>query len=140
MARLGSSDGTRGRSRRGIPAELSLWPDPELREARWPGDRRPGSAFLLGARVRLHCYSLDRKLALGGDPCASPKLARRAHELCQPALRGRLAADLEDVVYAQGVARVRLLLVDGCSPIYAPSDPRWLETELRRARTALVVG
>jgi len=176
MARLGSGDGTRRRSRRGVSAELSLWPDPELR-----GARRPGRAFLLAARVRLHRYSLDRKLALGDDPSASPKLARRAQELCQPALRVRLAAELDQVVqaagvpprgltpavpldrscinacrpllwelaealrsdgavYAQGVASARLLLVDGCSPIYAPSEARRLEAELRRARNALFAG
>jgi hypothetical protein len=136
---------------------------------------------LLRARVRLHRYSLDRKLACGDDPCASPKLARRAKELCQRDLRDRLAAELDQVVhaagapplwftpavrldrscidacrplllelaealrsdgavYAQGVALARLLLLDGCSPIYAPSEPRWLEAELRRARTALFVG
>jgi hypothetical protein len=46
----------------------------------------------------------------------------------------------DGVVYAQGVALARLLLLDGCSPIYAPSEPRWLEAELRRARAALFVG
>jgi hypothetical protein len=67
-------------------------------------------------------------------------LNRRGITECRPLLLG-LAEDLRSTgpVYARGVALVQLLLMDGRSPIYAPSDPRQLEEEVRRARVALML-
>jgi hypothetical protein len=47
---------------------------------------------------RLWLFGLDRELARGADPFASPRLARRAAKLCQPKMRHKLAADIERVI------------------------------------------
>jgi hypothetical protein len=50
-------------------------------------------------RVRLHCHSLDRALAAGGEPGAGRELALRATQLAGPATRRRLARSLREVVF-----------------------------------------
>jgi hypothetical protein len=52
-----------------------------------------------------------------------------------------LAEDLRsgDPINPRGVARTRLLLMDGYSPLYESRPPRELEEELRRTRAALLV-
>lgn len=41
-------------------------------------------------------------------------------------------------VAAQGVAQIRLLLIDGNGPLYRPSDPGTLTERLRDAEAALI--
>ena len=71
----------------------------------------------------------------------SVPLNRDSVRLCQDSLLG-LAQDLTSPgpVYARGVALVRLMLMDGGSLLYATSEPRQLEEEVRRARAALRLG
>jgi hypothetical protein len=162
-------------------ADVLAWLDRDSRGHRWSGGPGPRWPLWVRARVRLHRFSLDERLARGADPCSSLELARRAAELCQPKLRRELSADLERAVdaasiparwptaavpvspraiaecrplllelaerlrcpgpvYARGVALVCLLLRDGGSPLYAPSEPRQLEGPVRRARAALLRG
>jgi hypothetical protein len=69
---------------------------------------------------------------------ASIPLNRGSVRLCQDSLLG-LAQDLRSPgpVYASGVALVRLMLLDGASPLYMPSDERELLEEVHRAHAAL---
>ncbi len=67
----------------------------------------PGADGVAGRlRVRLHRRELDRRLAAGADPEGRPELRRRAAELLEPKVRGRIAAALERVCgEAEGPAR-----------------------------------
>jgi hypothetical protein len=67
-------------------------------------------------------------------------LNRRAIRALRPLLLA-LAAELraEQPVHADGVAIVRLLLGDGCSPLYGRAKLGELEEELRRARAGLML-
>jgi hypothetical protein len=72
---------------------------------------------------------------------ASIPLDRYAISECERLLLV-LAEDLRSdrPAYARGVALTRLLLTDGDSPLYAPSEPRRLEAAARSARAALFQG
>jgi hypothetical protein len=72
---------------------------------------------------------------------AAIPISRRSITECRPLLLG-LAQDLRCAgpLYARGIALVRLLLMDGGSPLYAPSEPCQLEEEIHRARSALLRG
>ena len=72
---------------------------------------------------------------------ASILLDRYSIGECERLLLG-LAEELRSdrPVYARGVALTRLLLTDGASPLYAPSEPRRLEAAARSARAALSQG
>jgi hypothetical protein len=50
------------------------------------------------ALVWLRKGALDRSLAAGADPAASPELARRARQLTSPRFRAGLATSLRNVV------------------------------------------
>jgi hypothetical protein len=72
----------------------------------------------LSVRVlaRLRAHGIDRRIARGDDPAASPLLALRAAALVRPAARARLADDLERVLQlAQARAPRRL----GAVPVRA---------------------
>lgn len=58
--------------------------------------------YSIAARVRERLYArrLDRELASGADPSASPELALRARRLCRPAYRTVIANGLEGAVAA----------------------------------------
>lgn len=77
------------------------------------------------ARRRLAC-GLDRAIAMASAPPASlrvidgSQIRRALPELCE--LRALL--DLETVPSAGGMARARLLLIDGTGPMYNPNAPR----------------
>jgi hypothetical protein len=72
---------------------------------------------------------------------AAIPLSRQSIKACRSLLL-EVAEELRcsGPLYARGVALVRLLLVDGRSPLYAPSEPPRLEEEVRRARAALFLG
>jgi hypothetical protein len=59
----------------------------------------------LGARARRQ--ELDRALAAGADPSASPLLAARAAQLADPRTRQRIAASLERLAATMHVPRRR---------------------------------
>jgi hypothetical protein len=65
-------------------------------------EREPvvGDAAPAVRHVRLGCFGLDQALARGDDPSTSRRLSRRAHDLCDPAMRRKTAADVERVVQA----------------------------------------
>jgi hypothetical protein len=137
-----------------------------------------GSPPLLGLRVRFQRGALDRALADGRRPDATPALALRAQQLASPREARVVAERLESVLHdldrpptgltarvplqraeitaarpfvanlvdrlrdvghpsATGVARARLLLIDGASPLYAPTDPGTLARLVSRAADAL---
>jgi hypothetical protein len=56
-------------------------------------------------RVWLRRGSLDRSLAAGADPAASPELSRRARRLTSRRVRAGLAASIRNVVDAAGTPR-----------------------------------
>ena len=62
-----------------------------------PGRSAP-SQLLLSARVRLHRWSIDERLARGEDPAASAELALRAEQLLSPKVRLELAHELCRIV------------------------------------------
>jgi len=59
-------------------------------------------------RARLRRLELDRALADGADPAASPLLAARAAQLVTPASRRRLAGSLERVISTVDAPRGRV--------------------------------
>jgi hypothetical protein len=73
-------------------------------------------------------------------PTAAVPVSSRSVTQSRPLLL-ELAEDLRcpGPLYARGVALVRLLLRDGGSPLYAPSEPWQLEEEVRRACAALLL-
>ena len=76
---------------------------------------------MLGLLVRFRRGTLDRALA-----AARPFIANLVERL-----------DTIEHPRAAGVARTRLLLTDGSSPVYAPSDPGALARLAWRAADAL---
>lgn len=58
------------------------------------------SSLTQPARVWLRRGSLDRRLAAGVDPQASPELARRARQLTSPRFRAGLAAAIRNLMDA----------------------------------------
>jgi hypothetical protein len=139
------------------------------------GGRTAGARVGVPTRIRVALRSrcLDRALAEGADPLASPALGLRAQRLTRRRNRVRLAESIERTlvaattpsrgrsaavapprpvieaarlpllrieakllsegpVYAQGIARLRLLLTDGGSALYAPANPAELTDELER--------
>jgi hypothetical protein len=58
------------------------------------------SSLIQSARVWLRRGSLDRSLAAGEDPSASPELARRARQLTSPRFRSGLAASIRNLIDA----------------------------------------
>jgi hypothetical protein len=71
-------------------------------DLKWPGVTVPAGVLrprpLARLRARLTAGSLDRRLAVGADPSASPVLARRAARLTSRAGRAELADGLERLV------------------------------------------
>jgi hypothetical protein len=72
---------------------------------------------------------------------AAIPMSRRSIKHCRPLLL-EVAEELRSPgpVYARGIALVRLLLVDGYSPLYVPSEPQQLEEAVLRAHAALFLG
>src|SRR5947209_3640618 len=134
----------------------------------------PSKRARLSARLRRS--ALDRALAAGADPAASPTVAVRAAQLGAPSPRARSAAGLESIalaasadrgpariqpsrpavranrerlldlaallrrsgpLYAQGVAMLELVLIDGCGPAYTDRRGEALTRELELARLSL---
>jgi len=87
----------------GAPGDRPAWLEQGSWKDRWRGEPRIGWPLSVRVRVRLQRLSLDRQLARGADPCPSPALARRAHELCQLKLRRELATDIERAIEAANV-------------------------------------
>jgi hypothetical protein len=58
------------------------------------------SSLIQPARVWLRRGSLDRRLASGSDPKASPELERRARQLTSPRFRAGLAASIRNLLDA----------------------------------------
>jgi hypothetical protein len=58
------------------------------------------SSLIQPARVWLRRASLDRSLAAGTDPAASPELERRARQLASARFRAGLAASIQNVIDA----------------------------------------
>jgi hypothetical protein len=58
------------------------------------------SSLIQPARVWLRRGSLDRRLAAGTDPNASPELARRARQLTSSRFRAGLAASIRNLLEA----------------------------------------
>jgi hypothetical protein len=56
------------------------------------------SSLIQPARVWLRRGSLDRSLAAGADPAASPELARRASQVTSPRFRTGLAASIRNLL------------------------------------------
>lgn len=56
------------------------------------------SALRLRWQVRLHAHSLDREIAAGADPDASPMLRLRSEQLTAPGHRAKLAAQIDQVI------------------------------------------
>ena len=56
-------------------------------------------SLLVRLRARARRLKLDRALAAGADPSASPLLAARAAQLVAPATRQRIAARLEQLAF-----------------------------------------
>jgi hypothetical protein len=86
------------------------------------------SSLIQPARVWLRRGSLDRSLAAGTDPAASPELERRARQLASARFRAG------DELKPRGIALVERLLTDGGSALYSEGN---LHEELGRARAAL---
>ena len=63
------------------------------------------ATLLEPARVWLRRGALDRRLARGADPTASPELSRRAGQLRSRRTRGNLAAGLRSVIEEAEQAR-----------------------------------
>lgn len=140
------------------------------------GSRWRGVRLALIARWR--AGELDRQLAAGANPAASPLLAIRGQHLTGRRFRARVAEGLSrsvrdaearapgfsaaarphrcevtaarmvlatldrrlrsaEPVSAQGVALLELLLTDGTSALYLPSEPGALGSRLRAAAAAL---
>ena len=112
----------------------------------------PARSALLRLHARLAGWRLDRRLAGGADPWDDELLGCRAEQLQaserrtlpQPsamyadellALAERL--DAERPVDPRGVARARMLLLDGTSPLYRPASPLKLQSAVDRALNAL---
>jgi hypothetical protein len=109
-------------------------------------------------------FRLDEALAGGAAPDSTPALTLRAQRLMHPVLRAQLGCDLERAlaqsgagaaavgaaaelvarlrspgpVDPAGVARARLLLVDGRGPLHAPRPGRPLVAAIRTAADAIV--
>jgi hypothetical protein len=88
---------SRGRGRSGRTAELF---EPRL---------------VVRLRTRARRLELDRLLAAGADPSASPLLAARAAQLVEPSTRQRIAACLEQFAFAadRPSSRVKTLPLRG---------------------------
>jgi hypothetical protein len=80
---------------------------------RWGRSRPPATARLferrLGVRLRARArrLGLDRALASGADPSASPLLAARAAQLVDPGTQQRIAASLEQLASTMHMPRRR---------------------------------
>ncbi len=83
----------------------------------------------LGVRVRalVHGRALDRELAEGTDPSASPELSMRARKITAPAYRRMLANSLDEAVSVAEGRELRLSAV-----------PPMATRDIRSARSALL--
>jgi hypothetical protein len=76
-------------------------------------------SLLVRLQARARRMKLDRALAAGADPSASPLLAARAAQLVAPATRRRIAARLEQLAFTAERPRRRVQTL----PLRVPSGP-----------------
>jgi hypothetical protein len=61
-------------------------------------DHKPKPSWLAHLRVRWKRLDLDSELARGANPVKSEELALRAEQLAEPAMRARIATEIENIV------------------------------------------